>query len=205
LVWSVQSCGKSLADDRYDRLFQANVRIHLPEYSWLWVKAQSWQESRFNPAAVSPVGAMGLMQIMPATGRDLARRTGQRGQLSSPSLNIMYGAVYMSQMVYIFRGRDRTKEEKLPWAQGSYNCGAGCVLRAQKRAGDIRDWKGVEWFVPKETRDYVNYIRRWKNELDEIEKRSKDSSTSVLDEVERITDEDTGNSYNYSFGRCAIP
>ena len=177
----------------------------MPAYSWKWIKAQSWQESRFNPAAVSPVGAIGLMQIMPGTWKDLEERTGQEGMPTEPALNITFGVVYMGQMLYIFRGRDRTEEEKLPWAQGSYNCGAGCVLRGQKKAGGVRDWKDVEWFVPKETRDYINYIRRWKDELDEIERRNKDSSIAVLDEVAGITTEDPSNSYNYSFGRCAIP
>lgn len=160
---------KPLADTRYDRLFQANARIHLPQYDWRWLKAQSYQESRYNPAAVSPVGAMGLMQIMPGTWGDLERRTGLSGQPTSPSLNIQFGTIYMGQMLFVWRGRGRTKMEKLPLAWGSYNCGAGCTIKAQRRANDARDWEDIAPYMPKESRDYVVYIRKHYKEIKKIE------------------------------------
>ena len=185
LVLSQQSHGRLLADDRYDRLFQANARIHTPEYSWKWLKAQSWQESRFNPAAISPAGAIGLMQIMPATGRDLARQTGVTGSLVSPSLSITYGAVYMGQQLRFWHS-PRPPLSRLRLAQASYNAGAGNILRAQRLSRGELHWGRISPFLiqvtgrhSEETITYVIRIERWKNELDRIEGRVKSSWEAV--------------------------
>jgi len=150
---------------KYDHLFKANARAYMPDFDWQWLKAQAIQESSLNPAAVSHANARGIMQVMPGTGKDLARQTGVSGSLFDPSLSIMYGSYYMRQMLHIWRARDRTSLEKLPWAQSSYNCGAGCVIRAQEKANDARDWQDSAPFMPKETRDYPVLIRKHYNEL----------------------------------------
>jgi soluble lytic murein transglycosylase len=60
------------------------------------------QESIFNPTIVSPAGAIGLMQIMPYTGKDVARKLGESFTVDSlylPLTNIRYGARYLRQLL----------------------------------------------------------------------------------------------------------
>lgn len=90
-------------------------------------------ESGFDPRAVSPKGAVGLMQIMPAT----AERFGVRGdarhpverQLTDPALNIRTGARYLRELMRLFPGR-------LDLVLAAYNAGEGAVLRAGRRIPD---------------------------------------------------------------------
>jgi len=60
------------------------------------------QESAFEPAIRSPAGAVGLMQVMPATGRELARRLGpsgfREGHLEVPEVNLHLGAAFYADM-----------------------------------------------------------------------------------------------------------
>lgn len=80
------------------------------------VEAVAWQESRFNPAAVSPKGALGVMQLMPATARQLGI------DARDARANIEGGARYLSQMLQRFQG-------DIPRALAAYNAGPGAVQR----------------------------------------------------------------------------
>ena len=158
-------------DTTYDHLFQRYSELYLPEYDWHWTKAQAYQESRYNPAAVSPVGAVGLMQIMPGTGRELAIRTGIDGPLTSPTLNVVYGVTYMRSRLNIWSS-PRSPLEKLELAQASYNAGAGHILKAQKLAGGHHAWSVIKQQLhritgrhSKETIDYIDFISRWHKQL----------------------------------------
>lgn len=66
----------------------------------------------------------------------------------------------MRKMLYVWRGRSRTWVERLPLAQSAYNCGTGCVLRAQRKADNQRDWEDLAPYLPKEARDYPIHIKR---------------------------------------------
>ncbi len=83
-------------------------------------------ESRFNPEAVSPVGARGLMQIMPLTAERIARHIGDispdRRRLYDPRTNIRYGIWYLKQLLDKFDG-------SIPLAVASYNGGPFNVER----------------------------------------------------------------------------
>jgi soluble lytic murein transglycosylase-like protein len=94
------------------------------------LEAVAYVESRFNHAAVSPKGAIGLMQLMPATARDLGVDP------ADPSGNARGGATYLRQMLVMFDG-------DLEKALAAYNAGPSAV----KRHG------GVPPFA--ETRAYV--------------------------------------------------
>ncbi|MEO6248973.1 MAG: lytic transglycosylase domain-containing protein [Sphingomicrobium sp.] len=76
-----------------------------------------WQESRWNPQAISSKGAIGLAQLMPATARDLGVDP------RDPAANLIGGARYLRQMLDGFDGN----VEK---ALAAYNAGAGRVRKA---------------------------------------------------------------------------
>lgn len=97
------------------------------------LEAVVWQESRWNPAAVSPVGARGLTQLMPGTARQMGVDAGD------PHANLEGGARYLRQQLDAFGGN----VEK---ALAAYNAGPGRV----RAAGGIPSIR--------ETRDYVASI-----------------------------------------------
>lgn len=84
-------------------------------------------ESGFNRQAVSGAGAVGLMQIMPATARDLGVQADAAGsvehKLTDPALNVRLGARYLRQLLDRFHGR-------VDLAVAAYNAGHGAVSRA---------------------------------------------------------------------------
>lgn len=80
------------------------------------VEAVAWQESHFNQAAVSPKGAVGVMQLMPGTARTLGV------DASTLTGNIDGGVAYLSQMLKRFEG-------DLPRALAAYNAGPEAVNR----------------------------------------------------------------------------
>jgi len=98
-----------------------------PEFDMVpWVEAQIHVESRGNPTAVSPAGAVGLMQIMPGTGLELGF---DREQLLDPRLNIHAGLKYMRQMFDRLERHVPDQRERLLWAFAAYN---GGILYARK-------------------------------------------------------------------------
>lgn len=105
------------------------------------VAAVMREESHFNPEAVSPVGAMGLMQIMPATGRQIARELGERlgkGGLLNPATSIRFGSWYLGQLFKRFEG-------DVVLTIAGYNAGPNAAAR----------WAGA---LPKETDEFIESI-----------------------------------------------
>ncbi|WP_342131732.1 lytic transglycosylase domain-containing protein [Hydrogenophaga sp. OTU3427] len=98
-------------------------------------------ESAFNAQAVSPKGAIGLMQVMPATAKrfGVTARPGQsvERQLRDPETNIRAGTRYLAHLIQLFEGQ-------LELAVAAYNAGEGAVMRAGNRVPNYR-----------ETRQYV--------------------------------------------------
>lgn len=159
--------------DRYDRAIQQSVKRWWPDVpSWRLWKAQLYQESRLDPAAVSPLGARGLAQFMPATWGEVS---GELGIVASPhsELAIDAGAYYMAKLRRIWKA-DRTALERHELAQASYNAGAGNILKAQSFCGDARRWSGVRECLhlvtgarnADETKTYVTRIARWWREME---------------------------------------
>lgn len=103
---------------------------------WKEWKAQLYQESRLDPEAVSPVGARGLAQFMPATWDDVTRQIGLGGaDRRDARAAITAGAYYMAQLRHAWRS-PRPEDDRQRLAQASYNAGTGSLIRAQARCGN---------------------------------------------------------------------
>lgn len=118
------------------------------------------QESEFNPRAISPAGARGLMQLMPATAERVARELGVRHTtaklIDDPSHNATLGKAYLAQRLERYRGAAIL-------AAAAYNAGAGRVDEWIQRFGDPRNPRldAIDWIetIPfSETRNYVQRV-----------------------------------------------
>jgi Transglycosylase SLT domain len=93
-------------------------------------------ESGYDAQAVSPKGAMGLMQLMPQTakryGVDGDRRRSQEQKLFDPKINIQAGTRYLRDLIHMFPGQ-------LELAIASYNAGEGAVQRAGNRIPNFKE------------------------------------------------------------------
>ncbi|MBL9104546.1 MAG: transglycosylase SLT domain-containing protein [Myxococcales bacterium] len=119
-------------------------------------------ESRFDPGATSWAGARGLVQLMPATAKDLARQAGladfDPDNLYQPSLNLDLGTRYLGNLVRRYGGADSA----VPLAIPSYNAGAGAVDRwlDRRKAWDFDMF--IEAIPFDETRAYTqSVLERW--------------------------------------------
>ena len=138
------------------------------QYSFdpLMLAAQGYQESQLNQEAKSPVGAVGIMQLMPATGAEL-----KVGDIKVAEPNIHAGAKYMDQlMTKYFRDAKFSEVDRSLFAFASYNAGPGKIARmrgeAQKRGLDPDVWfNNVELVTAEkigiETTTYVRNIYKY--------------------------------------------
>ena len=156
------------ATDRYDDLFRKHTRTRFGRMPWQWFKAQSLQESRLHPRAQSPVGAMGLMQVMPATFEEIRKELGLPNRPYDPSVNIRAG-IYYDLKCFQFWTEDRTMREKLRLMFASYNAGPGNILNAQKVVRGRNLCSGVEWDCIKQglpsvtgnhSKETIQYVER---------------------------------------------
>lgn len=106
---------------------------------WRLITAQMYQESKFDPKAVSWVGAQGLMQVMPRTGRQLGFIN-----LHDPHESIHAGVKYMHQLINRFDHK-LPIEVRIRFALASYNVGYGHVLDARRLARE-KGWDADRWF-----------------------------------------------------------
>ncbi|HKC24804.1 MAG TPA: lytic transglycosylase domain-containing protein, partial [Thermoanaerobaculia bacterium] len=110
------------------------------------------QESLFQPLVTSRAGAVGLMQVMPATGRLLARRERRRaGDLKDPAENLRLGARYLASLVRLFGGDEAA-------ALAAYNAGPGRMLRWRREGKSLRRDELLESIPMREPRDYVKRV-----------------------------------------------
>lgn len=118
------------------------------------------QESQFDPEIKSPAGAMGLMQVMPGTAKEVAKKRGWQHQnewmTTRPQQNVLIGSAYLNDVIARFGG-------SYPLALAAYNAGPRNVSEWLQEFGDPRrgdvDW--VDWIelIPiYETRNYVQRV-----------------------------------------------
>lgn len=120
------------------------------------VLAVARQESAFRPAVSSPAGARGLMQLMPATASDTARKhkipLQHAGELTDPGLNIQLGTLYYKGILDRFGGNRIL-------ASAAYNAGPHRVDRWLKQSGGKLPFDAwVETIPFNETRQYVQNV-----------------------------------------------
>jgi membrane-bound lytic murein transglycosylase MltF len=136
------------------------------DVDWLLMEAQGYQESQLNQAAKSPVGAIGVMQVMPKTGKEL-----NVGNISETEANVHAGVKYMRWMIDQYYGKEpMTKLDKALFAFASYNAGAGRISQLRKEAAkrglDPNVWfHNVEYVAAEkigaETVTYVSNIFKY--------------------------------------------
>ena len=136
------------------------------DVDWLLMGAQGYQESQLNQNAKSPVGAIGVMQVMPATGKDM-----KVGDITETEANIHAGIKYMRWMIDHYYGNEpMTELDKALFAFASYNAGAGRISQLRKNAAkrglDPNVWfHNVEYVaaekIGQETVTYVSNIYKY--------------------------------------------
>lgn len=112
------------------------------------------QESQFQPNALSPAGAVGLMQLLPGTASEVARREKmrkpRRKDLLNPRVNVALGAAYLSRLLREYRG-DYLR------AVAAYNAGESAVAKWWEKAGGDPALF-LESVTYRETRFYVRRV-----------------------------------------------
>jgi membrane-bound lytic murein transglycosylase MltF len=136
------------------------------DVDWLLMAAQGYQESRLNQSARSPSGAIGVMQVMPATGRQL-----KVGDITQTDANIHAGVKYMRFMIDQYYAKEPMSDlDKALFAFASYNAGPGRVAQlrrlAAQRGLDPNVWfHNVEYVAEEkigpETVSYVGNIYKY--------------------------------------------
>jgi membrane-bound lytic murein transglycosylase MltF len=128
--------------------------------------AQGYQESQLDQSVKSPVGAIGVMQVMPATGSEM-----KVGDITKTEANIHAGIKYMRFMIDQYYGKEpMTALDKALFAFASYNAGAGRIAslrqEAARRGLDPNVWfHNVEYVaaekIGQETVTYVGNIYKY--------------------------------------------
>jgi soluble lytic murein transglycosylase-like protein len=126
-----------ISEDNQDNQFEPLIQEHAERQSLRpeLVRAVIQVESGFNPRALSPKGAMGLMQLMPATARSLGVNNPW-----DPAQNIRGGTDYLRRLLDEYDGNEEL-------ALAAYNAGSGAVAKYGRRIPPYR-----------ETRDYVRKV-----------------------------------------------
>lgn len=113
-------------------------------------------ESNGDPKALSPKGAIGLMQVMPKTGKEMARKLGIEYQPNNPKQNVLLGKAYLLEQLERFKD--------LPLALAAYNAGPSQVAHLVKKYGNSFEAIKDKLAKPEET---VPYVRKIMKDLEE--------------------------------------
>lgn len=134
------------------------IREFSEEIGWDWrlVASLIFQESRFDPEAISWAGAEGLMQLMPATGEQFGAL-----DLMNPQENIRAGTNFLRYLEQQFEKMGKEEPDRTRFVLAAYNAGLGHILDARRLAekhnGDKNKWDDVDTFlVHKSKPEYYN-------------------------------------------------
>ncbi len=126
-------------------------------------------ESDYDPKALSPRGAMGLGQIMPATATELGLVMGDDktpGSVWHPESNLDASARYLKKLYEKYRKEGIDKHEAWSFAAGAYNAGMGNIAKAIKKISNspVKTWDQVAQVLPQVTgkfsRETIRYVNR---------------------------------------------
>jgi membrane-bound lytic murein transglycosylase F len=118
------------------------------DWDWRLLASQAYQESRFDPDARSWAGAVGILQIMPATAREVGVE-----RLRDPEENLAGAVRYLRKLDAYWRRHlpDVSPEERLRFVLASYNAGMGHVQDARRLAAkhgdDDESWEEVAYWL----------------------------------------------------------
>lgn len=130
---------------KYDGIFKR----YAPSASldWHLIAAQSYQESCFDPNAQSWAGACGLMQILPATAKELGL---SKSRIFNPNENVRAGTKYMAQLINKF-GDIASANERIKFALAAYNGGyhhvRDAMALAEADGKDGRLWSETSHYI----------------------------------------------------------
>ena len=137
-------------------------------FDWRYFKAQAVAESNLREDVRSPVGAVGVMQVMPRTFNEIQRKNPAiTGSIDQPRWNIAAGVWYDRQHFQVWTD-DRSLIERLKFTFASYNAGRSSILRAQQLAMDqglnANLWESVAGELQRVTgrrsQETVTYVTR---------------------------------------------
>ncbi|WP_428774293.1 membrane-bound lytic murein transglycosylase MltF [Vibrio sp.] len=181
---------------RWSELFQQ----YSDEFDWRLIAALAYQESHWNPKAVSPTGVRGMMMLTLPT----AKSVGVKNRLD-PKQSVRGGVEYLRRM--IARVPDTiTEHEKIWFALASYNVGYGHVMDARRltkaQNGDPDSWSDVKDRLPllrqekyysrtrygyargDEARNYVENIRRYyQSIIGHVEQKAQEAIDLNVDDL----------------------
>ncbi len=145
----VQSDYSSLTGGKIS-LYDEFIKEKADELGWDWrlLAAQIYRESKFDPDAVSWMGAIGLMQLLPETGQMFGIEN-----LNDPYQNIVAGTSYLKWLDNIWLEKIPDPEERVKFVLASYNVGQGHILDAyrltEKYGSNANSWDEVKSFLLK--------------------------------------------------------
>lgn len=154
---------------KYDTHFSKySKRFFGPAFNWHFFKAQAIAESNLNPLARSPAGALGIMQIMPKTFKEISNMEKSiSSRIKNARWNIAAGIYYDRMMWKIWKAK-RPFLDRVNFMFASYNAGKGNILKAQKLAEkkglNPNLWQSIKKVLPKITgkrsRETISYIKK---------------------------------------------
>jgi membrane-bound lytic murein transglycosylase F len=154
---------------KYDKYFSKySKRFFGPAFDWRLFKAQAVAESRLKAEAKSHVGAVGVMQIMPRTFKEIRHKNPTiKGNRKQPRWNIAAGIYYDRMLWKTFKAK-RPVRDRINFMFGAYNAGKGNIIKAQKvaRSKKMNEnlWPSVKAALPqvtgKRSTETVRYVEK---------------------------------------------
>lgn len=154
---------------KFDPYFKKYTkRFFGPGFDWQHFKAQAVAESRLKAQARSRVGAVGVMQIMPRTFKEIMRKNPAiKGSRAQPRWNIAAG-IYYDRLIWKVWKADRSFQDHLNFTFGAYNAGKATIFKAQRLARSRKlnpnRWSSIERVLPditgRRSRETIGYVRK---------------------------------------------